>query len=267
MLYYLQNTSYTAAFFLYGTINMQTVTAERTELSSDKLSSSYRFAFVADLHFGSSQSMRTTAATIASIAAEDVDFVILGGDIVDIYTTREEMEETFALFGAMDAPVYFIYGNHDRQLDGESSARTFTEGELEQAMRANGIEILRDEWVRFSDELVIFGREDYSMETRRDIAGIEPRPSGAFVLLADHSPYETDDIVASGADLQLSGHTHAGQLFPLQWVYRLAGYDAYGFFRHGETLLYVSSGASGWAFPFRTEEGCHYELVTLSPAA
>ena len=49
----------------------------------------------------------------------------------------------------------------------------------------------------------------------------------------------------------------------MQGVYRLAGYDAYGFFRHGDTDLYVSAGASGWSFPFRTEAGCHYEVITL----
>ena len=105
------------------------------------------------------------------------------------------------------------------------------------------------------------------VSTRKPIGDIPPRPEGSFVLLADHSPYETEDIIASGADLQISGHTHAGQLFPLQWIYRLAGYDAYGWFHHGETDVYVSSGASGWGFPFRTEAGCHYEVVTLQPSA
>ncbi|HAM14286.1 MAG TPA: hypothetical protein DCP91_00170 [Eggerthellaceae bacterium] len=256
----------TAAFLLFGTINMQTVSANHVEASSSKLASPHTFVFVADLHVGSAQSMQTTRQTIQRIGAEEADFVVLGGDIVDAFTTREEMEETFALFGAVKAPVYFIYGNHDRQMDRPSAERAFTPEELEQAMRANGIHILQDEWARISDDLVLLGREDYSMPSRKDVGQIAPRPDDAFVLLADHSPYETQDMVASGADLQISGHSHAGQLFPLQAVYSLAGYDAYGFFRHGETELYVSSGASGWCFPFRTEEGCHYEVVSLQPA-
>lgn len=253
----------TAAFLLFGTINMQTVSANRVDVASEKLTSPHTFVFVADLHVGSAQSMQTTRQTIQRIAAEDADFVVLGGDIVDVFTTRAEMEEVFALFGAMDTPVYFIYGNHDRQTDYSDNERTFTSGELERVIRANGIQILQDEWVRLSDDLVLFGREDYSMETRKRVDQIAPRPEDAFVLLADHSPYETQDIVESGADLQVSGHSHAGQLFPLQALYRLLGYDAYGFFRHGETKLYVSSGASGWCFPFRTEEACHYEVVNL----
>ena len=85
------------------------------------------------------------------------------------------------------------------------------------------------------------------------------------MLLVDHSPYQTEEIEQSHADLQLSGHSHAGQLFPLQMIYNLTGYDAYGEYHHGETVLYVTSGASGWCIPFRTEEGCHYEMITLAP--
>ena len=257
----------TVAFFLYGTINMQIVSANRIELASDKLSSPHTFVFASDLHVGSAQSMQTTKQTIQSIAAEDPDFVVLGGDIVDVFTTPEEMEETFALLGQIDAPVYYIYGNHDRQLERSETERTFAPEDLEQAIRANGIQILQDEWVRISDDLVLLGREDYSMDTRKATADIPARPDDAFVLLADHSPYETQDMIDSGADLQVSGHSHAGQLFPLQALYRLFGFDAYGFFHHGETELYVSSGAAGWGFPLRTEEGCHYEVITLKPAS
>ena len=127
------------------------------------------------------------------------------------------------------------------------------------------ITVLRDEWVSVADDLVIFGREDAAGDSRKPLSDIADRPEGAFVLSVDHSPYETKDIIESGADLQLSGHTHAGQLFPLRMVYDLAGYDAYGFYRHGNTNLYVSAGVSGWCFPLRTEAGCHYEVLTLQP--
>ena len=256
----------TAAYLIYGTVNMQTVTADLFTVTSPKLDAAYRFVFVSDLHVGSSQSMKTTRSTIQKIKEENADFVILGGDIVDIRTTKEEMEETFSLIGEIGAPVFFIYGNHDRQRDYENVVgRTFSEEELERAILSNGIRILQDEWVAFSDDVIVFGREDYSVDERKEMTEIEKRPDDKFVLLIDHSPYETSDIIASGADLQVSGHTHAGQLFPLQWMYDLAGYDAYGWFRHGDTDLYVSSGASGWGFPFRTEEGCHYEVITLLP--
>ena len=125
---------------------------------------------------------------------------------------------------------------------------------------------MRDEWVDVGDNLVILGREDAFDPTRKPAGELAPRPAGAFVVCVDHTPYETEDIVATRADVQLSGHTHAGQLFPLQWIYNLLGYDAYGSYRHGTTRLFVSSGAAGWGFPFRSEEGCHFEVVTVRPA-
>ena len=255
----------TAAYLIYGTVNMQTVTANHLSYSSSKLKEDYKIVFVADMHVGTSQSMRTTAKTIEKINDEKADFVLLGGDIVDVLTTKNEMEETVNLIGEIEAPVYFIYGNHDRQRDySHETKRKFTEEELKKAIESNGIQILQDEWVSFSDDLIIFGREDYSAKERKRIGEIEERPNDKFVILVDHSPYQSSDIVASKADLQLSGHSHAGQLFPLKWLYLLTGYDAYGWFRHGNTDLYVSSGASGWGFPFRTEEGCHYEVINLS---
>ena len=255
----------TFIYLFYGTVNMQTVTANKFTVESPKLDREYRFVFAADFHVGSSQSMKTTEETIRKIGNENADFVVLGGDIVDVLTTKEEMETTFSLLGEIASPVYFIYGNHDRQKDYiDTFGQSFTLEELEEAIRKNGIIILQDEWVRISDGLILLGREDYSEPGRKAAQEMPPTPGDAFVLQIDHSPYQTEDIIASKADLQLSGHSHAGQLFPLRWVYGWLGYDAYGFYHHGDTELYVSSGVSGWDFPFRSEAGCHYEVITLT---
>lgn len=254
----------TMIFLAFGSINMQVVTPNYLEYSSAKIGRDYRFVFVSDLHVGSSQSMKTTADTITMINNEAPDFVLLGGDIVDELTTKEEMEETFALLGKLQMPVYFVYGNHDVQPDADYfGGAAFTPAELEAALKRNGIIILKDEWVRFSEDLVIAGRDDYNSPSRKDISEMEPYPGDSFVILADHTPYVTEEIIKSPADLQLSGHSHAGQLFPLRWIYQIAGYDAYGSYHYDNTDLYVTSGASGWCFPFRTETGCHYEVITL----
>lgn len=254
------------AFLMYGTVNMQMAQGNPMTFKSSKLKQEHRVVFVSDLHVGTAQDMNTTENTIVKLAAASPEFIVLGGDIVDELTTKEEMEKTFELFGSLKIPVYFVYGNHDRQPTfAATGENTFTPEELESAIEKNGIKILKDEWINISDDLVLFGREDISRSERKALADIPARPSDAFVLLIDHSPYQKEDITNSGADLQLSGHSHAGQLFPLKTLYGLAGYDAYGNYHYGNTDLYVSSGAAGWGFPFRTEEACHYEIVTLSP--
>ena len=255
-------------YLIYGTVNMQTVTANEFTITSDKLDRSHTVVFLSDLHVGSSQSFNTVKKTVRKVEAAKPEMVLLGGDIVDEYTTKEEMENVFALFGGLDAPVYYAYGNHDRQpFQHACGGYRYTPDELDAALEANGIIALKDEWVQAADDIVVIGREDclHAKEDRKDWDEIPAYPKDDFVLVLDHSPYQTEDIIKSGADLQLSGHTHAAQLFPFNWVYILFGYDSYGFYHHGDTTLYVSSGASGWCFPFRSEKGCHYEVITLTP--
>ena len=254
-----------SAYLSFGIINMQTVTAKEHLIKSDKLHNSYKIVFISDMHIGSSQSLATAKKTIRQAASEKPDIILLGGDIVDEFTTKTEMEQSFSLLGTLDVPIYFIYGNHDRQDNCSlTGGAVFTAEELENALTSNGIHILKDEWIRFSDDLTIFGRESYNIPDRKSLDDIFARPENTFILQIDHSPYLTEEIEQSKADLQLSGHSHAGQLFPLNFIYRLVGYDSYGFFHYGETELYVSAGASGWIIPFRSEKACHYEVFRLS---
>ena len=133
----------TLAYAVFGTLNMQTVSANQVTYSSNKLNQSYRFVFIADVHAGSAQNMSVTESTIRAIAGENVDFVLLGGDLVDEYTTKEQMEKTVSLLGTIQVPVYFIYGNHDRQPNYEANGgRTFSDKELESVLQANGIRVL-----------------------------------------------------------------------------------------------------------------------------
>ena len=198
-----------AAFFVYGTVNMQIVTPEYHTLSSPKLSESHRVVFVSDLHVGSSQSFDTTRRTIEKIGAEHPDFVILGGDITDDYTTKAEMEETYRLFGALGVPVYYIDGNHEIVQHPEYAEIEYTYDELLDALEQNGIAILRDEYAELSSDLLLLGREDLADSSKRQPVA-EP-DTEQFLLVADHQPTSIEEHLELGADLQLSGHTHAGQ--------------------------------------------------------
>jgi predicted MPP superfamily phosphohydrolase len=193
--------------------------------------------------------------------------VILGGDITDERTSAEDMKRIYEMIGSLGLDVFFVYGNHDLQSHGHYlSGPTFTPEELEEAITGNGIKILRDEMVQWADDLVILGREDgEDREKRMKVDELPERPGDAYVICADHTPYIEDDILATGADLQLSGHTHAGQLFPLKYVYKLGVRNIYGEYKRGDTTLYVSPGISGWYFPFRTQAYCNYEVIKLSP--
>ena len=254
------------AFFVFGVVNMQTVTPEYHTYTSDKLERSHTVVFIADLHVGSAQSFHVTEKTIAEVKALRPDATILGGDIVDDYTTKEEMEATFRLFADFETPVYYIYGNHDRQGHAEyAGGRKFTPEELEAAMVQNGVVVLRDGFAEIAPDLLILGREDLSEgDGRADISTLSNPAPEKYLIVADHQPNAFKDNLSVGADLQLSGHTHAGQLFPLGTLYPLIGY-CYGDYTEDGSVMNVSAGACGWRMPLRTQAGCHYEVISLLP--
>ena len=253
-------------YLAFGTANMQIITANRTTFRSGKLHNRYKIVFVSDLHYGSAQGKDSVENMIVKISVDNPDLVILGGDIVDEYTTKEEMEHVFAEFGRLKVPVYFIYGNHDRQISYAAvGGRTYSDEDLTAALSSNDIIDVRDEWFYPGDDLMIMGREDVSSPDRKDPSFADFSSCDEFIVVADHTPYEFDENCKMSIDLQLSGHSHAGQIFPLEYLYKLAGYQAYGTYENGNAKLFVSSGAAGWCFPFRSQEGCHYEVITLEP--
>ena len=254
-------------FFVFGVVNMETVKPEYHTYTSGKLQTEHTVVFIADLHVGSAQPFSVTEKTINEVKSLHPDATILGGDIVDDYTTKEEMEETFRLFADFDTPVYYIYGNHDRQGHAEyAGGRKFTPEELESAMTQNGVTVLRDSYAEIAPDLLVLGREDISEgEGRTNIASLANPSPEKYLIVADHQPAAFNENLSVGADLQLSGHTHAGQLFPLGVLYPLIGYCS-GDYTEGSAVMNVSAGACGWRMPLRTQAGCHYEVVQLKPA-
>lgn len=247
------------AFFIFGTVNMQTVVPKYHTYTSDLLKSEHKFVFISDMHVGSAQPMSVTAKTISDIKAQSPDFIILGGDIVDDYTTKAEMEETFRLFSQTGIPVYYIYGNHEVVQHPEymKNGIEYTEKDLVQAMEKNGIKILADSYADIAPDLVLLGRQDAASVLRKDEA-FEKKPPEKFLLVADHQP------LSANADLIVAGHTHAGQFFPLKALYAVIG-KVEGDYHIGDIPMYISSGASGWRVPFRTDSHSAFEVITLKP--
>lgn len=257
-------------FFAYGTVNMQIVRPDEHTYTSPKLTRTHKIVFVADLHVGSAQNFSTTAKMIDDIRNEQPDAVILGGDITDDYTEKAEMEETYRLFGSIGAPVYFIFGNHEvvQHEKYMKNGLHYTEDELVQTMQKNGITVLADEYAVLADDLLLLGREDAAVPTlRRDIGTLKNPAPEKYLIVVDHQPTRAKDNLAAGTDLQLSGHTHAGQLFPNGLFLSFFSYTRGDYDLGDGRTLFVSPGACGWRVPFRTESHCRYEVVTLQPEA
>ena len=257
----------TVSFTAYNIINMQTIVADFHQISSPKIKNDYRLVFFSDLHYGSSQSQKTVDAALDEIKKLKPDRLLLGGDITDENTSKEEMEYIYQKIASLDIPVYFIYGNHDRQERSieKYGKREYSEDELKETLSKNHITVLYESYEEINDDLLILGREDPSHpDLRKNVEDLPKLDHERYIIVLDHTPYQNDEIIALKADLQLSGHTHAAQFFPIQTIYKLLGLNVCGDYLIGDTHLYVSPGIAGWALPLRSEAHCAYEVFDLA---
>lgn len=244
----------------------------RYAFTSPKLDRPIRLVQITDAHVGTTFHADGFLKHMEAVNALAPDAVLLTGDFVDDDTSRADMLAACDALGQLNAPVFFAYGNHDKGYYAESS-RGWTGAELHTALGKNGVLVLEDESAAL-DGLLIVGRKDRSAEQRGDgrktaAELLSAADTSKYIVLLDHQPHDFDEEAAAGADLVLCGHTHGGQLIPINHVGEWIGENAlaYGHERRQGTDFIVSSGISNWALRFKT--GCRSEIVVvdLSPAS
>lgn len=232
---------------------------------SDKLEpgEKLRVVMIADTHLGVTLDGEAFAALCSRIRQEEPDAVMICGDFVDDESKKADMLAACEALGTLNTKygVYYAYGNHDV---GYFHYRDFTADELTAALTENGIMILYDETAELGDNYYICGRRDRYDDGRKPAQELtQPLDLSRYIIMLDHQPNDYDAEAAAGADLVLSGHTHGGQLFPAGLIGLAIGANerVYGTETRGSTQFLVTSGASGWAIPFKT--GCISEYCVI----
>ena len=249
----------------YAYFNMITIKETHYDITTDKtLKQKYDLLFISDLHILTTMNIDALNKEIAKINRKNYDFIVLGGDIVDENVDKISMQETFESLGKLNNKygIYYVYGNHDEQL--YSNNPYYTKEELIKSLKDNNITILSDDSVTINDDIIIYGRDEVSRNQNRiDTANvINMLDKDKFKLIVDHQPLDVTKNANLGFDMQLSGHTHAGQIFPANIVIELFINElAYGHETRGDYDIIVSSGMAGWGFPLRTTK--HSEYVTI----
>ena len=220
-----------------------------------------RVVFFSDLHMGPLVGNGRVRALVERVNALRPDIVLLGGDIVDEDVSRLAEEKMAEALGKLSPrPGSFaVTGNHEYYA-GEEEAVSYLE--------SAGIRVLRDETVTVEGRLVIAGRKDRTAarfgENRGSVKSLlEGAPKGLPVLLMDHQPRDLSEAEAAGVDLQLSGHTHNGQLFPFNLVTGRLFQVSRGWKTLGRMKVLVSSGVGTWGPPMRTSAAPEIWLLEL----
>jgi predicted MPP superfamily phosphohydrolase len=224
-----------------------------------------RVAIITDTHYGPIDRARWSAAVVARVNELSADVVCHVGDIADgTVGVRERQANPLASVNATSARVY-VTGNHEYFSEAE--------GWLEY-MEGIGWAALHNRHViveRGGDRLVVAGVDDATARSsgvHGHRADLEAALAGADatlpVLLLAHQPKQVTDAVRAGVDLQLSGHTHGGQIWPFNFLVRLDQPVVHGLSRHGDrTQLYTSRGTGFWGPPFRVFAPSEITLLTL----
>lgn len=255
--------------FAYWNIHHVVQTDYTVETGKAIRQEGYRVIFVSDLHAGLTLDSEGLQKYAREIAALHPDLVILGGDIVDEGTSLECMQLSFRILGDIPSELgtFYVYGNHDRSNHwGECD---YTTEQLDTAMTEAGIQVLSDEVMQLTEDLVLVGREDASFGGNRERLSAEQLLEGVskedFIVLLDHQPLELVKNRELGVDLQLSGHTHNGQIWPVGLVSESFEINemTYGIQQMEDYHIIVSSGMAGWGYPFRTSGHSEYVMVDI----
>lgn len=262
----------TALVLFYGCWNMQQIreTDYIVETQKNIRASGYRIALLSDLHFGTTMDAEKLQTICGRISAAKPDFVVLDGDIVDESTTKEEMLAAAKALGSIRSTcgTFYVFGNHDK--NNYALHKNYTADELETALTDADICILEDESVRIGSGLTLIGRRDRSETDRMSASALlQTADRSGMLVLADHQPKDLKESREAGYDLELSGHTHGGQVWPCGVVADLfnPAHVSYGQHTHGDYQLIVTSGAAGWGYAVRTEHHCEYVVIDIQKAS
>jgi hypothetical protein len=211
----------------------------------------FRIVQLSDIHIGPIRGREFSQHLVERVNALSPDLVAVTGDLVDGSVSK--LAPDVAPFGSLHARhgVFFVTGNHDHY----SGAARWCD-----VVRGLGIRVLRNERVTLTIDEVAFelaGVDDHrsGFETSGagedlDAALAELSPERAVILLA-HDPSTFKRASSMGVDLQISGHTHGGQIWPFAYFVRIAVPFVAGLYRRGSAQLYVSRGAGFWGPPMR----------------
>lgn len=247
------------AVVLIGTVRNNHPEIREYSIEIPKKSSGIRqlkIAFVSDFHLRETTSRHLMERFIEKVNAATPDIVLIGGDVLEGDRQGEKLGEFEAQFRRLK-PKYGVYGvpgNHDLH---RANAMTF----FSQA----GIRLLQDTVEQIDNAFYLVGRNDGRFRGRKSIEELlRDCDKSLPVIVLDHRPTDLDNVSRSGADILLSGHTHNGQLFPVNLIVKRHYELSWGYKLKKETHVFVTSGIQVWGPPVRTAGDSEILIVNVS---
>jgi len=238
----------TVGVVIAGIINFNTIRTLDYKIEVPGRSSELghlRIAFAADFHLEEGTNIQFVERFVRKISEIDPDLMIFGGDIFDGDKEDEDMTQYEQLLQRIKTRygVFAVLGNHEHY-SGKDDGTIF---------KNSGMVLLRDSVVVIDSSFYLAGRNDSQTRSRKVVSEIlQPLSDSLPVILIDHRPTEINEVSKTTVDIQLSGHTHNGQMFPINLITRKVYELSWGYRKIGNTNFFVTSGIRMWGPPVRT---------------
>jgi predicted MPP superfamily phosphohydrolase len=239
---------FSAAIVVFGAVHMNTIRVKEYRVTVPRKAAvikHLKIAMAADFHLGQRTQKRFMEKFTAKINGLHPDIVLIPGDIVEGHRNDGDMTEYERRFRQIKSKygIYASLGNHESH--DRSSKLDF--------LAASGIKVLADTFVVIDNSFCLVGRKDHRSNHRKPIAELLAKvPDHLPVFVLDHRPLDLEQVSKYNVDIQFSGHTHNGQLFPLNFIIKMIYELGWGYKKIRNTHFFVTSGIQVWGPPVRT---------------
>ncbi len=237
---------------IYAIINATRLEVKEINVHLNGLKDNVRAVQLSDVHIGPIRNVGFINRIVDKTNELKPDIIFITGDLFD-GTSKLHKGISNAL-NNFKAPILFVTGNHDTYQD---------LNEISKILAETRVKTLTKELFHFKD-LQIIGI-DYSLEKRyieKVLKNIEYDRNKPLILI-NHLPREFEAAQKAGIQLQLSGHTHNGQFFPINYIVKMIFPYIKGLYEYHGAKLYVSQGTGTWGPPMRLGSRCEITLIKL----
>lgn len=231
---------------IYSLINAQLIHIKKLTIPGNVNFNVVQFS---DIHLGS-VSGNFLKRVIDKTNTLNPDLILITGDLADNHNKRTQ--KALGALKKLNAPAFFVTGNHERYVGPVKVINS---------LKAANVKTLRNQLTDFGEMQIIGIDANTDKNSIEQIIRELNIDGSRFCILISHHPVELETLSRAGVDLALSGHTHAGQIFPFNYIVGLSHKYLSGLYKHNNTYLYVTSGTGTWGPRMRL--GSRSEIVFI----
>ncbi len=220
-----------------------------------------RVAMISDIHLGHVTGRKSLSRIVNVLNEQNADIILLAGDTFD-GTPEPVIEKDMGVeFDRLRSKygTFVASGNHEYIGEREETNAVKIAFDY---LASHHVQPLQDSSVLIDSSFYVVGRKDRAAGQRKTLPDLLTSTDKKLpIIMLDHQPYQLEKVEQAGVDLQLSGHTHHGQMWPLNYITRKIYEQDWGFLQKGKSYFYVSCGVGTWGPPIRTAG--HSEVVVI----